>query len=230
MYRVLISAEFLFSNPFDTDKVPPPAKDSGKKRPTEMLAFDLVKEIINLPNDKTEKGLRDKAILATLFGAGLRRSEISSLRISDFRKTKAGTNYLYLRATKSRKDSEQALPDWAAELISKVIEQRKKNHKAKEGDFIFISYVGFAGLTPINNSISHSGIYKLFKEYCMQVGAGKNLSPHSARATAITKLLDQGLSHRFVQEFSRHSSIQMVEVYDKRRIGVDQNPAKNLKF
>jgi integrase/recombinase XerD len=230
MYRVLISAEFLSSNPFDSDKVPPPAKDSGRKRPTEMLAFDLVKQVIDLPDEKTEKGLRDKAILAALFGGGLRRSEIASLRISDFRITRAGTCYLYLRSTKARKDAEQALPTWAATLIAKVIDQRRKLHKAKEGDFIFISYVGFAGLTPVNKPVSHSGIYKLFKQYCLMIGAGSHLSPHSARATAITKLLDQGLSHRFVQEFSRHSSIQMVEVYDKRRIGVDESAAKKLEF
>ncbi len=56
------------------------------------------------------------------------------------------------------------------------------------------------------------------------------MSPHSARATAITKLLDSGFSHRDVQEFSRHASVQMVEIYDKRRLQVDESPAKKLEF
>jgi hypothetical protein len=48
--------------------------------------------------------------------------------------------------------------------------------------------------------------------------------------TAISKLLSDGISHREVQEFSRHSSVQMVELYDKRRIGVEDNPGKKLEY
>lgn len=44
----------------------------------------------------------------------------------------------------------------------------------------------------------------------------RHYTPHSARATAITKLLADGVPHREVQEFSRHSSVRMVERYDKR--------------
>jgi integrase len=66
--------------------------------------------------------------------------------------------------------------------------------------------------------------------YCKAAGSTEFVSPHSARATAITKLLADGLPHRLVQEFSRHSSIQMVELYDKRRVGVEDNPGAKLKF
>jgi integrase len=64
----------------------------------------------------------------------------------------------------------------------------------------------------------------------MAAGAGRYATPHSARATAITKLLADGIPHREVQEFSRHSSIQMVEWYDKRRFSVEQSPAKELSY
>lgn len=230
LYRVLISYELCKSNPFDTDRVPPPAKDSGKKRPTEMIPFELVRDILLLPDESTEKGLRDKAILSTLFGCGLRRSEISEIRIGDIKKSQQGTIYIYLRATKAKKDAEQALPEWNASVILKLVELRLNIHKAKDGDYLFICYTGQGGRTATNQPISHSGIYNLFKNYCLQAGVAAHVSPHSARATSITKLLEDGLSHRFVQEFSRHSSIQMVEVYDKRRIRIDQNPGKKLKF
>jgi integrase len=64
----------------------------------------------------------------------------------------------------------------------------------------------------------------------MAVGAGPHVTPHSARATAITKLLTDGIPHREVQAFSRHASIQMVEHYDKRRFDVERSPAKGLEF
>jgi integrase/recombinase XerD len=230
MYRVLVAAELIRSNPFDTDKVTPPPKESGRKRPTEMVPFDLVKQILSLPDTTTEKGLRDKALLCVLFGAGLRRSEVASIRIGDIKRSHAGTIYVTLRATKAKKDQQSAFPDWVSSVVYAYLEVRKKIHKARDGDFVFCAYLGQAGKTPVNRPISHSGIYKMFKEYALRAGVSEVVSPHSARATAITKLLDDGLSHRFVQEFSRHASIQMVEVYDKRRIGIDSSPGKNLKF
>lgn len=230
IYRMFMASSLgVTENPFDSDRVPPPPKDSGRKRPTEMLDFSKVKEVINAADESTPKGLRDKGILSVLFGGGLRRSEAIALRLGDVRKTPAGTLYLYLRSTKAKKDARQALAPWAAKTIEKLVTQRR-NQKAADGDYLFVSYTGPAGQTRTQRPVSAVGVYQLFKTYCMLAGAGKHLSPHSARATAITRLLAEGVSHREVQEFSRHSSIQMVELYDKRRLGVDQNPAKKLDY
>jgi integrase len=230
IYRMLLASDLgLKGNPFDTDRVPPPPKESGRKRPTEMIDFSFVTQILSLPDSSLPKGLRDAAILAVLFGCGLRRSEVISLRLGDIKKTASGTPFLYLRSTKAGKDAEQALPPWAAESVMKLYELRK-SEGALDGDYLFISYRGRAGNHPTSYPISDNGLYRMFKSYCLRAGAKGFFSPHSARATAITKLLDDGLPHRMVQEFSRHSSIQMVEVYDKRRIGIDDSPARKLKF
>lgn len=230
MYRVLMAANLgLSENPFDTDRVPPPPKDSGKKRPTEMLDLSKVKEVIDSADIKDPKNLRDKAILATMFGGGLRRSEVASIRIGDVRESAAGTTFLYLRSTKAKKDAEQPLPKWAAEIVRVLLKERK-GEGANPADYLFVSYRGKAGKIPTQEPVSHSGIYRLFRKYCALGGAQGHLSPHSARATAITKLLSDGVPHRLVQEFSRHSSVQMVEVYDKRRIGVDENPGTLLDY
>lgn len=230
IYKMLIAAGvYSNTNPFDSEKLQLPSSSSGQKRPTEMVDFSKVMEIIEAPNSKTEKGIRDKALLAVLFGGGLRRSEAVSLLLSDVRESSKGTMYLRLRATKSGKDSDQALPQWAADHVKELLKIRSK-HGAEAGEPLFISYRGKGCGVPSQEAISDSGIYKLFKRYCNKVGVNEFVTPHSARATSITKLLDEGLSHREVQEFSRHSSVQMVEVYDKRRYGVDQNPAKSLNF
>jgi integrase/recombinase XerD len=219
----------ITENPFDTDKVPSPAKDSGRKRPTEMIDFAKVLEVINQPDCQSEKGRRDRAMLATLFGSGLRRSEVVAIRLGDVRRTSKGTMYLYLRSTKAKKDAEQVVPEWAASAIEAVLKDRAQ-HGALTGDYLFISYTGQAGKTAVERPLSDSGLYKLFKSYCLLAGVIGHVSPHSARATAITKLLDDGVSHREVQEFSRHSSVSMVEAYDKRRFDVERNPGKKLTF
>lgn len=230
IYRMLIAAELVTSvNPFDVDRVPPPAAKSGQKRPTEMLDFKLVKKVFEQPDLSTLKGLRDLCILQVLFGGGLRRSELINLRLGDVRKTSAGTAFLYLRATKAKKDAEHAIPGWVADNL-KVLVERRKTVGAQAGDPVFVSFRGQAGRGETNLPMSASGVYRLFKRYCDLAGAGSFVSPHSARATAITRLLAQGVNHRDVQEFSRHASVQMVEVYDKRRLSVDQSPAKGLSY
>lgn len=230
MYRVLQSCGFGPSvNPFSTDIVPPPPKDAGRKRPTRMLAFDRVKSLIESVSSDDPKGLRDKAILSALFGGALRRSEVAVLSVSDVRMTKSGTVFLYLRATKAKKDAEQALPKWAADVVWQLRDHRLQSG-AKGADPLFLSHTGRGGTSPTVRAISASGVYKLFLHYCHAAGVEDSITPHSARATAITKLLAQGIPHRMVKEFSRHASIQMVELYDKRRIGVDENPAKDLDF
>jgi integrase len=230
IYRMLVSSNLgIAENPFEADRVPPPPKDAGRKRPTQMIDFELVMEIVSIPDANTPKGRRDKAILATLFGGGLRRSEVVGLRIGDIKKTSSGTTFLYLRHTKAKKDAEQALPRWAAEYLWDLVRERKTTG-AMDGDYLFVGFTGKGGQTITTKPMSDTGLYLLFKQYCMAAGAGAHATPHSARATAITKLLADGIPHREVQEFSRHSSIQMVEWYDKRRFSVEESPAKDLSY
>lgn len=230
IYRMLItSALYTDTNPFDSDKVQSPPKDSGRKRPTEMIPFDRVISLIDLADDSTPRGMQDRAILACLFGGALRRSEVTTLRVDDVRHTNAGTVFLYLRATKAGKDARQALPEWAAKNVLAFLHWRVSN-KAEPGDALFCSFRGKGGMVPTASALSNSGVYKLFKLYCRKAGFPNTFSPHSARATAITRLLASGIPHREVQEFSRHSSIQMVELYDKRRLEIDQSAAKKLRY
>ncbi len=229
IYRMLHSHNLVSDNPFGTDKVPPPKAKSGQKRPTEMIPFEKVQEIIALPNTKTTKGIRDKALLSLLFGAGLRRAEAVNVRLADVKRSQQGTSYIRLRSTKAGNDAEQSLPEWAAESIHALVEARKEKG-AESGDYLFISYRGRGGAVETDIQLSTSGVYKMFRSYCKKAGVTGNVSPHSARATAITKLLEDGISHREVQEFSRHASVQMVEAYDKRRLGIEKNPAKGLSY
>ena len=125
--------------------------------------------------------------------------------------------------------AEQAVPKWAANHLWSLIEERKKEG-AKNADYVSLGYTGRGGQTRSDKPFSDTGVYLLFKHYCQVVGVGTHATPHSARATAITKLLADGIPHRQVQEFSRHASIQMVEWYDKRRFSVDENVGVGLEY
>ncbi len=230
IYRMLVSAGLsIKTNPFDIDKVPIPSAKSGQKRPTEMVDFNLVKKILTTPSEKTPQGIRDRAILSLLFAGGLRRSEVANLIMDDVKESDGGTFYLNLRATKSGKDAKQALPLWCSTTLFNYLNFRK-NEGAESGDRLFLGFAGTNQKKSSRTPLTASGIYRLFKNYCKKAGVSGFVSPHSARATAITKLLSDGISHREVQEFSRHASIQMVETYDKRLFGVDRNPGRNLTY
>lgn len=230
IYRMLIAADLgIAKNPFDRDKVQVPYAKSGQKRPTEMISFDKVKEIVNLPEKSTEKGIRDAAILAIMFGAGLRKSEVLNLKVGDVRYSGSGICYLRLRATKSKQDADQPLPKWAELHVKDQLISRKTNGAA-DGDYFITGFRGRDGLCRTNEPLSASGIHKIFKKYCTLAGASHYATPHSARATAITKLLTDGHDHKYVQKFSRHSSTQMVDVYDKRRLDIEDNPGLELEY
>jgi len=230
IYRMLISINIGISvNPFDPDIVPSPSAKSGQKRPTEMLNFSLVKKVIEIPVTDQAGGIRDKAALSLLFGCGLRRSEVVALKLCDLCQSVQGTPYIRLRATKNKKDANQPLPNWVNENVE-VLKNQRLNEGADVSDPLFVSYRGSTAKNGHHVQMTANGLYKMFKMYCLKAGVGSFITPHSARATAITKLLSDGVDHREVQEFSRHSSIQMVENYDKRRYKIEDNPGRKIKY
>ncbi len=151
------------------------------------------------------------------------------LRCGDVRRSPKGNVYLYLRSTKAQKDASQALPKWAADAVVDQLRLRT-DAGATPTDPLFVSFRGKGAKTPTSAPLSPSGVYRMFCGYFARGTGRKFLTPHSARATSITKLLSDGVPHRLVQEFSRHASVQMVEHYDKRRLTVDENPGVNLSF
>lgn len=229
LYEVLIAHGCYDKvNPFSPHLVPVPNPKGGRKRDTEALDFDEVPSVIEAIEDG-HRATRDRAIICALFGGGLRRGEVVKLMVGDVARTHAGTTYLSLRNTKDGGDHQQALPKWAAETVWALVEERLEAGAAAD-DPLFVTWTGRGGSIATERPMSCASVYLIFKRACEAAGLSGAYTPHSARATAITKLLADGTPHREVQEFSRHKSVQMVEWYDKRRFGVDKSPAKGLNF
>lgn len=229
MYEVLMAHRlFTEPNPFSPHLVPVPNSKGGRKRDTEMLDFARVPEILASVEDGP-RAARDRALLSLLFGGGLRRGEVAKIILDDIGESHGGTHFVRLRCTKDGQDHLQALPDWAAAAVLLLKKERQKRGAGPQ-DFLFTTWTGRGGLIPTDKPMPDIAVYHVFKAACARVGLGPQYTPHSARATAITKLLADGVPHREVQEFSRHKSVQMVEWYDKRRFGVDRSPAKSLTF
>lgn len=190
-------------------------------RPTVAVPEDRVMELVEAPLRYGPVGLRDSAFLAVLFGGGLRISEAQKLNVSDIEQ-RGKVTVLLLQDTKNGDDAEQPMPKWASDLVARHIAENQPKTA------LFCEFTGH--FQSHGRRATRSTLYKRFKVWARRIGLPANVSPHSARATAITQLLDAGLSPRDVQEFSRHKSVSMVEVYDKRRLSASEHPGTWLSY
>lgn len=226
-YNHLLLVSAVKSNPFHGVEIPK-KHDEPQKRPTKAIPFDFVSKIIAATGSLTKQSIRDKAILCSFFGAGLRLSEVQKLLIKDYRITPNGTRYFHLNKTKNRKNGEQALPEWAAKEITEHYNNRIADG-ANPNEPLWPIYIG-KNEDP-TTGLSTSTIQRLFKYYCRICGLSEsNFSVHSARATATTKLRTDGASKEEAQQFLRHSSTKMVDIYDKRQNGIEEQIAKKVKY
>lgn len=216
-YSRLVAAGIATHNPFLRLKKPRAKKN--QKFPTELIPFADVMRLINHPTDPMHR-----AILATMAGSALRVSEVCKLRFENVQISAEGNFFLELVDTKAGEDQRVTLPQWAVTILNDWMTIRRIGGHCGEESPIFVTGYG-ATVKPI----SVSTVQRLVKRYGKAIGQ-KNISSHSLRATAITKLLSDGHDYRKVMTFSRHTNIQTLDHYDKRRLTVDENPGLKLRF
>ena len=230
LYEELFTAGIVSTNPWAKLKREYKSRKAGDRRPHSSVDAEKVADLIKAPEffcaPTTGKGIaaqhemiRDHAMMCLLFGAGLRRSEVAKLRLSDIQTTSAGTIYLHLRDTKSGGNQQLAIADWIGSAIERLAKQRLAEGGTDTSP-LFVTYYNDA--TPNTQGMSDSTLYRAFKAICKVHGLPSSITPHCARATFITRLLDSGCNHRDIAVVSRHASVQMVERYDKRRVELDQ--------
>jgi site-specific recombinase XerD len=222
-YDSLVVQRLVTVNPFLAVAAEMRRVKPGERRRNEGMEPHEVKKFLTfVPLDPEH--FRDRAIFHLMFGAALRRSELVDILLSDIITTNRGTTYLRLRKTKSQVPQKVSLPEWVADEVL-AFKARRVEEGATERDLMFVRYL-HRGTEPMGEKY----VYRLFKDYLKRFKLNPDYSPHCARVTAITQLLSQGLNHREVQELSRHSSVSMVERYDRRRFEIDESPSKKLSY
>lgn len=225
LFRYLVAVGAAKVNPFDALHDELPKRARRQKRPTKLIPFDAIGRILSLPDRRTKVGKRDFCILALLFGGGLRRSEVQKLNVGDVVISAQGALCLLLRETKNGATQQQSLPDWAAEAFTQLVSQRSGEGATNDDPLlVFYSTEG----TP-RGRLAVETVRRIYQRHTEAVGLGK-VSPHSARATAATWLKSKGYEDRDVAAFLRHTTTNMVEVYDKRSRTPDSNPGLSLEF
>lgn len=203
-----------------------PVSLKPQKRVTSFVPFDQVMKLFEACGDD-KAGMRNKAYMAMCFGGAMRTSEATAVKVGDIRKSLKGTVYIHIEDTKTNQAAQQIIvPSVLPHL--EAYRQIRLLEGAKPGDPFLTAY-DFTNTYPTHKHINRKRMYNIFIALCEKV-LGRSLGTHSMRATAITKMIADGVPHRRVQDFSRHGTISMVELYDKLLNDIDNSPAKNLSF
>jgi integrase len=203
-----------------------PTSKAPQKRRTDKVPFSEVLKLFEAVPDNNS-GLRNKAYMALCFGGALRTSEATNLMIGDLKRSEKGTFYVHISDTKNNQAENQII---AASLVSHI--ERYLAVRLKEGakdNDPFLTGYDCTNTTPTNKKIGRKRVWEMFWELTERV-LKKPMGTHSMRATAISKLIDDGVPYRKIMEFSRHKSLPMVETYNKNIVGIDDNPGKELAF
>jgi len=180
------------------------AKDKADKA-VKFLTLDQLKKLIAAPDTSKKSGLRDRAILETLFSTGLRVAELVSLE-KDQIKLKPLTKDLEISVTgKGNKIRTVYFSNRATDWLKKYLQTRNDNDKA-----LFVNYRG-----PKNapKRLTSRSIERIIKKYTIMTGLPLNTSPHTLRHSFATDLLNQGVDLRIIQEFLGHKNIATTQIY-----------------
>jgi integrase/recombinase XerD len=198
-FRWLARENLVLSNPA-ADLVLPRL---GKRLPQAILSPAEVELVLNQPDVKTPLGLRDRAILETLYSTGMRRRELVSLAVFDL-DFERGT--LFIRQGKGKKDrlipiSERALA-WVARYLEEV---RPKLVMEPDPGFVF--------LTVESEALHPDWLSATARSYVEASGVKKRGACHLFRHSMATAMLEGGADIRFIQAMLGHADLRATEIY-----------------
>jgi integrase/recombinase XerD len=173
--------------------------DPPKRTPRfpKSLSEAEVEALLAAPDTTTALGLRDRAMLETLYATGLRVSELVALKIHE-----VDLNANVVRAFgKGAKQRLVPLGEEAAEWIAKYLKERK----GSSSDTLFTTARG-TGMT-------RQAFWHLVRRYGMRAIPGKHLSPHALRHAFATHLINHGADLRVVQMLLGHADISTTQIY-----------------
>ncbi len=175
-------------------------------RPLKILDDNALKSLLEAP-DLTEKaGLRDKAILETLFSTGLRVSELASLNRDTINLDRREFGII----GKGGKERVVFISDSAALFLKKYLEARLDNFKP-----LFIRFQGKVNPEDSGESmrLTPRSIERIVEKYVKKLGISVKATPHTLRHSFATDLLINGADIRSVQEMLGHSNISTTQIY-----------------
>lgn len=197
-FNYLIFEDFRNDNPLELIESP----KTGRKLP-DTLSLEEIDSLIAAIDLSSNEGERNRAMLETLYGCGLRVSELVSLKISDLFFEEG-----FIKITgKGNKQRFVPIGDLAQKyiLLYKDTIRTHVNIKKEFGDTLFLNRRG--------GQLTRAMIFTIIKDLAREVQLTKNISPHTFRHSFATHLLENGADLRSIQLMLGHESITTTEIY-----------------
>lgn len=176
---------------------------SNRKLP-HVLTSDEVGRLLVAPPAISESGLRDRAILETMYSSGLRVSELVGLRDGDLDFSQGITRV----RGKGRKERISPLGSYAIKAIQAYAGRRSRSPESEKlgrAAPIFVNRFG--------NILTTRSVGRMLEKYIAKAELDARTSPHTLRHSFATHLLDRGADIRSVQELLGHKSLTTTQIY-----------------
>ena len=225
LFGYLCEKNAVTDNPVHGVKRPTEGANEGK---TPALSDDQARKLLDAPDEQTLKGIRDRAILATLLYHGLRREELTKIRLKDLQ-NREGTPHLVVQG-KGRKIRYVPLHPKAGRLIKDYVD--RAGHGDDRNGALF---------RPVRNNrtgtlvkpLHPDAVYRLVRHYALIAdlpGAIDGISAHAMRATAATNALQHQADIAKVQEWLGHGHIGTTRLYDRRNSRPEDSPTFRVRY
>lgn len=197
-FNYLVFEDYRNDNPLELIEAP----KTGRKLP-DTLSLQEIDTLIETIDLSTNEGERNRAMLETLYGCGLRVSELITLKISDLFFDEG-----FIKIT-GKGNKERFVP--IGPLTQKYIDIYRNaircNLNIKKGaeDTLFLNRRG--------NQLTRAMVFTIIKDLAQKMGLKKSISPHTLRHSFATHLLENGADLRSIQLMLGHESITTTEIY-----------------
>ncbi len=197
-FGYLIFEDYRQDNPMDLIESP----KIGRKLP-DTLSEAEINQLIGAIDLGSEAGERNRAMLETLYGCGLRVSELIGLKLSDLYFDED-----FIKVT-GKGDKQRFVPISPVNkkyinIYSKEVRVHQKIQKGFE-DIVFLNRRG--------RQLSRAMVFTMIKQLAEKIGLQKSVGPHTFRHSFATHLLENGADLRAIQQMLGHESITTTEVY-----------------
>jgi integrase/recombinase XerD len=194
--RFLQRRGFLDSDPF-----PPRLRAPRAEILPQAITYEEVTRLLAAPDTTSLLGVRDRALLETLYASGMRISECVGLKLANLDLT-AGFARVHGKGGKVRVCP---LGDYAVDWLRRYLnEVRPKLHQPQRSLVVFLSRRG---------ELSRVQAFRLVRRYAAAAGITANVTPHTLRHSFATHMLRGGMPLRHVQEMLGHANISTTQVY-----------------
>ncbi len=227
LFNYLTERNAIANNPVHGVTRPRANTIEGK---TPALSDSQARALMDAPPLDTLKGVRDRAILATLLYHGIRREELCKLRVCD-RESRQGVLHF---AIQGKGDKERYIPAHpeAARLIDDYL--LWAGHYDDIKGPLFRPMVNNTTEQGTEKALSTNAVYDVVRKYSFETGLTSEiiqlLGPHAMRATAATNALDNQADIAKVQEMLGHANISTTRSYDRRKARPEDSPVFRVRY